>query len=216
MSKPVFLTAFGETKSLSSWAVDPRCTTTIGGLWSRLFKLHWDAEAAITKPKDSPRKGSSKPLEYHGESRTQFYQQWQGIRQRCNDSNSPDYDNYGGRGIQVCQEWNHSFTAFKAWALANGYKLGLTIERKDSNGNYEPNNCCWIPLKEQGRNRRNTTRLTAFGETKRLDEWAADPRCSVAIEAIRQRISVSGWPIELAIIAPKSARLKTQVNLPGL
>jgi len=63
------------------------------------------------------------------------------------------WDDYGGRGISVCDEWQ-DFSAFRDWALASGYDPNLTIERKDNDGNYEPSNCCWIPLKDQAKNRR--------------------------------------------------------------
>ena len=95
-------------------------------------------------------------VELHGESRTRLYNIWKGIKDRCNNSNCKAFNDYGGRGIEVCSEWLVSFVAFRGWALSNGYKEDLTIERKDVNGNYDPSNCEWIPSIEQPKNRRNS------------------------------------------------------------
>ena len=83
-----------------------------------------------------------------------------------------DYKDYGGRGITVCDEWKHDFKNFYNWAMDNGYKEGLTIDRIDVNGNYTPDNCRWATLKQQGNNKRNTVYLTYEGKTRSLSEWA--------------------------------------------
>ena len=75
------------------------------------------------------------------------------MRTRCNNKQTKDCTNYGGRGIQVCKTWNH-YEAFAKWAISNGYADNLTIERKNNNRNYTPSNCCFIPHTEQASNKR--------------------------------------------------------------
>ena len=85
--------------------------------------------------------------------------------------NSKDYPNYGGRDIAVCNEWKHDFMSFYDWAMLNGYKEGLQIDRIDNNGNYEPSNCRWSTRKQQCRNRRSNITYTINGITKCLFDW---------------------------------------------
>lgn len=88
----------------------------------------------------------------HGESkRNKLYKIWLDIKQRCSNKKMKGYRYYGGKGITVCPEWQKSYLAFKNWAFANGYQEGLTIDRLDSDGNYEPSNCRWITRSENAR-----------------------------------------------------------------
>lgn len=110
--------------------------------------------------------------EKHGKTETKLYKTWFNMKHRCYYPKSSHFEKYGGRGITVCDEWRKSFSAFEAWALSNGYKEGLSLDRIDGNGNYEPNNCRWADMTTQIRNRSCTRRATINGETHTLKEWA--------------------------------------------
>lgn len=92
----------------------------------------------------------------HNKTNTRLFSIWSGIKSRCNNPNTEHYDRYGGRGISICEEWENNFTSFYDWSVNNGYADHLSIDRKDVNGNYEPNNCKWSTNKEQAQNKENT------------------------------------------------------------
>lgn len=100
------------------------------------------------------REGAAKRATRHGRSRSRIYKIWCGIVQRCENPNNSGYANYGGRGVEICQEWRKSPNAFCEWALANGYGDNLSIDRIDVNGNYCPENCRWADKTTQNRNQR--------------------------------------------------------------
>lgn len=107
----------------------------------------------------------------HGMSKTRLYREWSGMLQRCELATSTSYERYGALGISVCEEW-HSFEVFAKWALENGYSDKLTIDRIDSKGNYEPNNCRWADVIEQNNNQKSNVSFEYKGETHTLAEWA--------------------------------------------
>lgn len=90
----------------------------------------------------------------HGGSDTRLYRIWEGMKARCYNPNRERYPDYGGRGITICDEWLHDFGAFRDWAMANGYRDDLSIDRKDNDKGYSPENCRWQTVEQQNNNRR--------------------------------------------------------------
>ena len=107
----------------------------------------------------------------HGQTGTRIFRIYYDIRQRCYNENNKRFSDYGGRGITMCDEWKNSFQSFYDWSMANGYSEKLSIDRKDVDGNYEPNNCRWITMAEQSNNKRTSINFSFFGVTKNLKEW---------------------------------------------
>lgn len=89
----------------------------------------------------------------HGQRKTRLYKIWSDMKRRCDNPKAPQYEYYGGRGIEYCQDWG-KFIPFYQWAIESGYNDSLTIDRIDSDGNYEPDNCRWATKEEQSRNQR--------------------------------------------------------------
>lgn len=108
----------------------------------------------------------------NGRSYEPYYATWIGMIGRCHKENNRDYHRYGGRGIQVCDEWRNSYESFKKWLIGNGFKKGLSVDRyPDNNGNYSPDNCRLATPKQQGNNRRTNIYFEINGDRKTLAEW---------------------------------------------
>ena len=135
----------------------------------------------------------------HGGSYSRLYRTWSSMKGRCYNPNDPNYKDYGGRGITICDEWRDSFEAFRDWALTNGYRDDLTIERLNVNGNYEPSNCTWLTNKEQQNNKRNNHLLSYNGKTQTISQWSEETGLDWMV--IYDRIR-NGWPIERILTEP--------------
>lgn len=124
------------------------------------------------------------------------------MKTRCYNCKSSKYKYYGGRGIKICSEWldkENGMMNFYNWAITNGYKDNLSIDRINVNGNYEPNNCRWATAKEQANNKRNNHYITYNGETRTMMEWSKI--LGISYNQLRDRIR-RNWSIERAFNQP--------------
>lgn len=133
--------------------------------------------------------GRIEAITKHNQTNTPLFNVWRNMKERCTNKNYRTFADYGGRGIKLCEEWQE-FTSFYDWAMANGYKKGLSIDRIDVNGDYEPNNCRWADAKTQARNRRNTIFIDYEGVRKSISDWADELK--VARNTLYWRYS-QGW-----------------------
>lgn len=142
----------------------------------------------------------------HGMTNTRLYRIYHKMNLRCYSIVNPAYPRYGGRGITICQEWlgEHGFENFAKWALSNGYADNLSIDRKDNDKGYSPNNCKWSTAKEQANNTRSTIFLTYKGETKPASEWSEITRIPQDTLTYRKR---HGWTDEECIETPLRGRM---------
>lgn len=135
----------------------------------------------------------------HGLTESPEYSIWCGIKKRCYDQNEVFFCNYGGRGIKVCERWLHSFENFLS-------DMGIrptnkhSIERRNNDGDYEPDNCYWATRDEQARNKRNNRRVEIGGETMIIADWAK--RVGLRAQTIAQRL-FRGWSERDAILIPQ-------------
>lgn len=139
----------------------------------------------------------------HGFSRDRIYPVWRAMLRRCEDPKSEHYRDYGGRGITVCEDW-HDVRVFAAWAYSSGFdpmsEMGeCTIERRDVNGNYCPENCIWTNMKSQSRNKRNNRLLQTADGSKTITELSEN--AGMLETTVSGRLS-RGWSVEAALNTP--------------
>lgn len=131
----------------------------------------------------------------YSHSNHQLYKAWQGIQQRCNDSNCNIYRYYGGKGIKCCERWR-DYEAFYSDNILK-YKKGLTIDRINTNGDYSPENCRWVSMLIQANNKSNNRIVTAYGYTASLADVCR--RFNADYKKTWKRLW-RGWKIERALI----------------
>lgn len=122
----------------------------------------------------------------HNMANSRIYHIWRDIKDRCLNMKKQNYKYYGGRGIRVCEEWKNDFMNFYNWAMANGYNDKLTIDRRNNDGNYEPNNCRWTTKQEQANNTRRNRYITYKGKTQSLANWCRELKLNYKLT--KQRI----------------------------
>lgn len=144
----------------------------------------------------------------HGGKNERLYRIWRGMKQRCENKENRDFKNYGGRGITVCNEWKNDYAVFRKWALDNGYLDDLTIERKDVDKGYCPENCTWIPAKMQAKNRQTSKWVEYNGERRIVSEWAEIYGIEPCTIYNRLRL---GWSFEKAVSVPVKHKRSAEV-----
>jgi len=132
----------------------------------------------------------------HGKSKTRIHRIWSAMKQRCHDKNKSNYQYYGGRGIKICKEWM-VFQNFHNWAIANGYNDNLSIDRIDSNGNYEPDNCRWATKKQQANNIRTNHFIEYNNKKQTIAAWSKET--GIAKSVIRYRL-LQGYDLDKVFI----------------
>ena len=140
----------------------------------------------------------------HNKANTKLYKIFFSMKQRCLNSKNKAYKHYGARGINIYQDWLNNFENFYNWAINNGYKEGLSIDRIDVNGNYEPENCRWVTMNEQTKNTRHNKYITYNNQTKILSDWAREYGFSnrqIIIDRLKR-----GWSIKDALTTPPNVK----------
>jgi len=174
----------GRNKGGSNWNCKCDCGSEVvvrgGNLASKITKSCGCYHREVTKRRNRT----------HGLATTKIYMIWAGIHTRCTNHNEKSYERYGGRGIKVCDRW----LKFENFLADMGERPdGMSLDRINNNGDYEPNNCRWATRKEQCRNRRNNRLVEYRGETKLLVEWCE--LLGLKYKLIYDRLW-AGWSIE--------------------
>lgn len=132
-------------------------------------------------------------------------QAWRSMLYRCDNPHDKRYKDYGGRGIKVCPEWQEFSNFYRD--MGSSCREGLSLDRIDNDGNYQPGNCRWATPQEQSRNTRTCTKLTYKGMTKGIIEWANG--LGIKADTLHGRIKDYGWDVKLALsleVTPRSKR----------
>lgn len=135
----------------------------------------------------------------HGMTKSPEYNAWRGIKRRCYDPKFKQYNDYGGRGIRMCDEWLNSFDIF--YADMGPRPKGYSIDRINNDGNYTPDNCRWATKAEQARNRTDTRVLEFDGKCMTVAEWAIELNNPQLYNRLHR-----GWSIDRALLTPCKER----------
>lgn len=143
----------------------------------------------------------------HSGTRDKLYGVWKNMKTRCSNKSVRGYKDYGGRGIKVCDRWSE-YANFRA-DMASTWRPGLTIDRRDNDGPYSPDNCRWSSAVEQGRNKRNNRLFEFMGEIKCISELAESFKINhyTVINRIKR-----GWSIERALTTTPRHLKRSQTN----
>ncbi|MFA1509905.1 hypothetical protein ACDN41_11815 [Priestia aryabhattai] len=174
-----------------------------------VYKCECDCGESVTVKRNSLVTGHTKSCgclekgkEKHGLRSHPLYSTWLNMKDRCYNPNNSHYQYYGERGIHLCDEWKDDFKSFYDWSIDNGWRKGLSIERKDFNLSYHPDNCCWITLDQQSRNKSSNIKIKINGIEKCIAEWCEE--FGFSHQTIYSRIE-RGWSNDI-LFKPKGYR----------
>lgn len=140
---------YGHIKGRLNWVCECDCGNVVNVPSNHLIGKHTQSCGCLKKER-------VKTASYvHGQSKNRIHKEWRGILHRCKNPSASHYENYGGRGIDVCEEWKgeNGFINFYNWSMQNGYSDDLTLDRKDNDKGYSPDNCRWVTHMENCHNR---------------------------------------------------------------
>lgn len=193
-SKLTVIKFLGRTKKMSMFECKCDCGSVTSVSSNNLRKGHTTSCGC-----QSSRKTIGERTAKHNLTNHPLFESWIGMRNRCYNKKHNRWVNYGGKGIEVCNEWKDDFIVFYDWGIKNGWDLGLSIDRIDNDKNYCPDNCKFSTIKEQNRNRTSNLRLTIDGVTKILIEWSEISGTNP--QTIRKRLK-NGWSDKEAVFSP--------------
>lgn len=178
-------------RRLTRWKCVCDCGNTVEVLRNSLIQGHSKSCGCLHS--EISREVFTKMHTTHGGRHTRLYGIWCGMKNRCYNENVVSFPDYGGRGITVCSEWLDNFAAFRDWALANGYRDDLSIDRRNNDMGYSPDNCRWATGTDQANNKRTSRSVTLNGESRTIAEWSKLTGINASVLSWRAR---NGWTPE--------------------
>jgi hypothetical protein len=188
------LTVLGRDNAQSQWRCRCVCGTETTVRTGNLRLAKGDRCTCAIREKTRARRRS------HGESGNPEYRAWSEMKTRCENQASTSYADYGGRGIQIDPRWATSFETFLA-DMGRKPTPRHTLDRRDTEKGYGPDNCRWATQREQQNNRRNNHLLTHEGITLTTSEWAR--RVGLSPDALERRLNLLKWSVEKALTTPE-------------
>lgn len=194
---------FIKSKPKNKWLCQCDCGNTAISTGYKLKSGHTKSCGCIRTEKFKSR------VTKHGisASHPKIYHAYMDMMARCYNPDLKNFHRYGGRGIMVCEEWKTNLESFLNWSLQNGFEENLSLDRIQNDGNYEPNNCRWIPQLKQAQNRSTTVFIEHNGIKESMA--ATGRRYGITPQAIKFRLA-KGWSVKDALESPKTGTFKNK------